>query len=98
MLLSTRLMMKNNVASSAVMRVMKLLELLELNSVAEALAPKEAFILALLLCCSMIRPTRPIATIRKTTKRALYIINLFFAELLRTNALTNKAGVFNFFY
>lgn len=91
-------MMKNNVVSSVVMRVMKLLELFELNSVAEAFVSKEVFILAFLFCCSMIRLIRLIVIIRKIIKRVLYIINLFFAELSRINVLINKAGVFNFFY
>ena len=38
---------------------------------------------------SMISATRAMATIRKTTKRASYIINLFLADLPHTNASTN---------
>jgi hypothetical protein len=41
----------------------------------------------------MISATRAMATIRKTTKRASYIINLFLAELPHTNASTNLAGI-----
>lgn len=91
-------MMKNNVVSSVVMWVMKLLELFELNSVVEVFVLKEVFILVFLFCCSMIRLIRLIVIIRKIIKRVLYIINLFFVELLRINVLINKAGVFNFFY
>jgi hypothetical protein len=40
----------------------------------------------------MISATRAMATIRKTTKRASYIINLFLADLPHTNASTNLAG------
>lgn len=98
MLFSIRLMMKNNVVSSVVMWVMKLLELFELNSVAEAFVLKEVFILVFLFCCSMIRLIRLIVIIRKIIKRVLYIINLFFVELLCINVLINKVGVFNFFY
>lgn len=91
-------MMKNNVVSSVVMWVMKLLELFELNSVVEVFVLKEVFILVFLFCCSMIRLIRLIVIIRKIIKRVLYIINLFFVELLCINVLINKVGVFNFFY
>lgn len=91
-------MMKNNVVSSVVMWVMKLLELFELNSVVEVFVLKEVFILVFLFCCSMIRLIRLIVIIRKIIKRVLYIINLFFVELSCINVSINKVGVFNFFY
>ncbi len=67
---SARLMMKNSAARMPVIRVMKLPEPLDPNSVPEAPAPKEAPISAPLPCCSITRPTRPIATIKENNQKS----------------------------
>lgn len=90
-------MMKNSVVNIVVIWVMKLLELFELNSVVEVFVLKEVFILVFLFCCSMIRFIRLIVIIRKIIKRVLYIINLFFVELLCINVFINKVGFLLFF-